>query len=154
MGNGKKTYKEVITTGDYENQGIINGSTQELQYQWVDSTAGYVYMKCGEVQSSNNHGTDIRGYLMLYSGSIVSKSICYDQTIAGSHSLIVWVNNSAVWSTALTDNVATGVTEEFTQARGADTFSAGDIIYIAHSDDAGSGNTVDQMFAKVEIIID
>lgn len=83
---------------------------------------------------------------MLRAGSITGISIEYDQgaiPALGGVTLIVYVNSTAVWSNALTNSIASGKRNVFTQSRGTDSFSAGEVILVGVSSYLAQANIND-----------
>ena len=68
------------------------------------------------------------GFIAIKNGSITG----------GSTALEVRVNGTVVWSNGISQTVGTDIKVNFTQARGTDTFLAGDSIEISMTQTGGS----------------
>jgi len=73
-----------------------------------------------------------KGLTMIRAGSIVGISINYDVTATSGNTLDleVYIDAAKVWSNVLDKVAGTDKTAQFTQARGTDTFAAGDVIRV------------------------
>ena len=116
---------DLIVTGE------LKGSRQSATFSLLDSgvmfSGVYYYFKLGDVLTNST-----KGLVMVRAGSIVGVSIDYDITATGASNptLSIMKNGSGVWTVTLNKTIANGVRTQTTQARGTDTFAAGDRISI------------------------
>jgi len=121
---------------DVEVRGEAKGTKEMIwfNYNGTDEAADlFINLKLGETATIHNA---TKGAVMTRAGSITGVSINYDITQAGTGSgfLYVYKNNGSVWICALTDiTVGNNKKEQWTQARGTDTFVAGDDLKPAFS---------------------
>jgi len=102
--------------------------------------------------------TDTKGLTAIHDGSIVGISINWNNGMpSGKFSNInmrVKVNGSNVWENDISASMGTDKEAYFTQARGTDTFSAGDTISVCFEGD-GSGNiTMSKVIVSLEYYYD
>jgi hypothetical protein len=106
-----------------------------------------VLFQCGRYTTMNAVGTNYfmrmpdfvmmsltKGFVPSRPGSITGVGIIYDivsQTGSPTLDLRVYVNGSIVWTNSLNNAVANDKKNNFTQARGTDTFLAGDVISVS-----------------------
>ena len=104
--------------------------------------------------------TDDKGICMIRDGSIVGMSINFDITGAtgkiANLLLRVKKNGTAVWEEAMSNTIqSTDKTDYKTQARGTDTFSAGDTISVCVEADGASGTlTIAKVLVQLEYYYD
>ena len=104
--------------------------------------------------------TDLKGITMIRDGSIVGMSINFDLTGATGKisNLILRVkkNGTAVWEENVSNTITSNNKTDFkTQARGTDTFSAGDTISVCLESDGVSGSlTLSKVIVKLEYYYD
>lgn len=104
--------------------------------------------------------TDLKGITMIRDGSIVGMSINFDLTGATGKisNLILRVkkNGTAVWEENVSNTITSNNKTDFkTQARGTDTFSAGDTISVCLEADGVSGSlTLSKVIVKLEYYYD
>ena len=100
----------------------------------------------------------VKGLTMIRDGSVVGISANYDITVTGGTSFTIDVlkNGSEVWSNEISRTVANNKEEQFTQARGTDTFSAGDTISVGISWGTSSEDqlTINDTIAIIEFYND
>ncbi len=94
------------------------------------------YIFAGDIQM-----TSAKGLTMIRSGSITGVSINWDVTYRASGfeiaTLLIVKNGATIWSSQIDRTIAQNKKELFAQARGTDTFAAGDTISVAIRIQAG-----------------
>ena len=149
----------LTVNGDTTTTGELKGSKQILQFTREDavvvSALSAYFTDYGKQRTSAT-----KGYTAIRAGSITGVSINYDITaeVGDSSSAIqVYVNGSSVWQNTLTlsGTIANDKEEHFTQARGTDTFSAGDTITVVLYGLGGATSaTFDNVIIGLEIYSD
>ncbi len=138
--------------------GELKGSKHTWMFGHNDSftVSGTQFMKATDgVQM-----TTTKAFTAIRAGSIVGISMNYDVsavTLFPALTLRVLVNGSVVWSNSISSSVATDKEVNFTQARGTDTFSAGDTIAIEVSITGGVNGdnvSVDEIIGMLEVYYD
>lgn len=141
------------TTGDATISGELLGSRTSFVLSNLNAALDYtaIYMKAGEVMMSAT-----KGLLMPRAGSIVGISLQYDVTVdnAASCNLVVYNDGVSVWSNAISHTVANDKEAYFTQARGTDTFTAGQVLMVRISQGAGAKSTFLNMICTLEVQFD
>lgn len=146
LGTPEKPWRDLNLSGE------LKGSRTSFVLSRLSPPGGaYIYVYAGEVLTSLD-----KGLIMLRPGSIVGVSIQYDVT--GSEdpvSLQVLKNGVSVWSNLISNAVGTEKAEYFTQARGIDTFAAGDDLQVRTAEAApGPYTAFDDMIVSLEVVYD
>jgi len=145
-------------SGDFLLSGAAQGIPQSLGFTRLASTGisgATHWMQIGTIVTSV-----AKGFRAIRNGSIVGMSVQYDVTVENNSPalyLVAVCGGVEVWvSDALTTTVGTERGGQFTQARGTDTFSAGDVFTLALKETAGGGNsiTVDDVVCIIEFYYD
>lgn len=148
---------EITISNDLDVTGEIKGCRQNVMLLHIASTGTIgdgdeVYLELGGLSVED------RGVPMLRAGSITGISIAYDNTAASGEIddlfLRVLKDGTSVFSNSLVGAFSenTGLSEYFTQARGLDTFAAGDLIGVSlNGSDAASDNTT---LANIVVLIE
>ena len=102
--------------------------------------------------------TDTKGITAIHDGSIVGISINYNMGMPSGLlqgvNMKVKVNGSAVWTNAINMSMGTDKEAYFTQARGADTFSAGDTISVCFEGDGAGSVAMSKIIICLEYYYD
>ncbi len=143
-------------TGDILLTGELKGAREGKQFSFNDSFAvsgTTQYLKYGEVLTSST-----KGWLADRAGSILGLSILYDitATAAGGDLVIEVRKNGTTVFTASLDDATTGDNKETraTQARGTDTFVAGDLITMSIIEGQADSVTMNEIIASVDLQLD
>lgn len=144
----------VLTTlSDMVVGGELKGSRTSFVLGRLGSTSAiYIFLKAGDMPLSA-----VKGIIMPRAGSIVGMSLQYDVTAMGAKTfdLCVYKNGAAVWSIALSVIVGTEKVAYSTQARGIDTFAAGDDIALGIvQGGVGGATVVDDLTGILEVVYD
>lgn len=151
------TGKTLFSSGDVEITNELKGSKHSVI---LSNDAGAtlsgtrVDMKAGEVSM-----TATKGLTMIRDGSIVGISVNYDVTAKTDSPMLktyVAINDVNKWGEDLDETIANDKEAYFTQARGTDTFSAGDTIDVALMEQLGAPHdiTVDDIIIMLEFYYD
>jgi len=128
------------------------GTRLLLGYGEGGNTSGDAYLEFGGDADTGSTG----GPTMIRAGSITGFSISFECTVLGSSGTLdveVRKNGSVVWSSELYINATTIYLDYNTQARGTDSFSAGDQIAMSINFKTFAG-TLDDISGLVEIVYD
>ncbi len=150
----------IQANGNITVDGTIGGFRQYIGPFLDDTTlaeATPVYVKVG----SGVAGAAANGIALPRAGDITGISVKLDITAAGNSdgniSFEVYKNGGAtglICTEPTSGGVATGLTATATQAKGTDTFAAGDKLQVvAYEDDSGTA-TIDDVIAMIEIHTD
>ena len=144
--------------GDMILAGLIGGSPRVLQFS-KDPFDGSIsasteYIKFGEVITSST-----KGAVVLRAGSIIGYSLIYDVDsgtgIDDTVSLDIRKNGGVVWEVFLQVITAGNDKESYgTQARGTDTFAAGDNLAISFREQGGESCILGSALFILEIVYD
>ncbi len=145
--------KNIADINDLTIDGELKGSRAIFQFSLdaVTVVIGNAHLKFGEVLTTS--GKDFKGAVMARPGSILGYGLSYDVTVnADSSALIttVGVEGSAIVE-SISGSVANNKTDFFTQARGTDLFSAGDVLVALIS---GVTVTIAKVILYVEVQFD
>lgn len=147
----------VIVNGDLKTTGELQGSKQLLiasRSASFSAEADIVYLKAGEVLMTD----DPTGFIMMKSGSITGLSIMYEiglTEVGNNSSLHVERNGTSVFEINLGNSSDSEQTNWATQARGIDTFTAGQILGIYIEEEIGNGETnYSNVIVTLEIVYD
>lgn len=156
VGIGTAAPEETLhVSGNARVSGELQGCRMLLQFSRELSTtlndAGRT-LKVGEVQC--NGSTPI-GCVMPRPGSITGWSLYYEieGTPTGDLRVEIYKNTASVWNTNLTST--NGDHYEYdTQARGTDTFAAGDVINMVVREYDGGDVFIDALVGTIEVVFD
>ena len=111
-----------------------------------------IFLKSGEIMTTSNAKTPVQ----IRAGSITGYSINYDLTVddTGNLFLDIHVGASTVWSIDLAEGIASNKTAQGTQARGTDTFIAGDKITVSYRESGVDNINIDDIIVQLEVYYD
>lgn len=146
-----------VVTSDSTVLGEVLGSKVLMQcgyYATMSSVGTNYFMKMPDfVQMSLT-----KGFVPSRPGSITGIGIIYDvvvSTNAPTITLRVYKNGSIVWQNTLSNAVANDKKNNFTQARGTDTFIAGDVISVSIiAEGKSAAISMNDVGVNVEMIYD
>lgn len=139
------TTSGTTNEGDTLFEGEVLGTKPTMLYSFNASTAVAVYGHSGNTINSANIGA-----VMLHAGSVTAIRTVYDQTVSGTAQFSAQINGVTVFTDA--GSTGTGSFDiRAVQARGVDTFSAGDRIS-AFIDPNGA--TINEITVDLEVFID
>jgi hypothetical protein len=143
---------EMAVEGDISVSGELLGARELLTcgYNPAASTGDYLRMANGVPMSST------KGFVFNRAGSIVGFSVDFDiatETTPGTIDFNIKVNDVTVITVTSTTSGTGDYTEDFTQARNTDTFSASDRLQVEFVFNTFVG-TIDNISAMIEIAID
>lgn len=149
----------IVSSGNITLSGELKGSRQSILFSnlagGVISDGDNFFLTVGEIDSEN------QGVPMIRPGSIVGVSIAYnvsaDSGTLDDLSIHVQKNEGNVFSlSGLSVTVGNNKTNQSTQARGTDTFVAGDriAVQIVGTDAGVDSATVNSVIAVVETVYD
>ena len=153
---------DITVNDNSTHQDQIRGARQvytmsDLWGMGVTDSSFYGFSNCGYAFHTYSAGqTKQRAIVATVAGSVTGISCRYDMTAATGTGckVIVCVNENIVYSLSLGSTVASNQTGVATQARGIDTFSAGDTIGIYLQGETGSTATCDDLYLLIETYVD
>ena len=130
--------QKLDVAGNVKLSGELLGSKHVYTFT-MNGMMAVPYAEQGYLMASGVFMSATRGVVMPRAGSITAYSICFDAVADGPTPIIeIRRNSTPVWSFVPDDIVGTGKSAYAVQARGTDTFAAGDklIIGTATNEDA------------------
>ena len=120
------TVDNLLINNDMTTLGEVKGTKHSLIFSKEGSLAG-AELKAGEVDTDSAHGV-----IMTRSGSITGFSMSYDAIVLyKGTSMKVYIFPDLVWTIFISSQVADNKSFTRKQARGTDTFAAGDYIFVS-----------------------
>lgn len=142
--------------GDVTIAGELKGARELIQFSksgTINLSGSVSYFDFGNVETSAS-----KGWVAPRSGSIVGLSLMYDCTdfeLLANIEIQVRKNGSIVFASTIPNTVDDDLKDYATQARGVDTFAAGDIITMTMAESSGTAEaTFDDLIGSVEIVMD
>ena len=144
--SSKHTF-DNLEVKDMTTEKEIKGTKHSLIFSKNGSITGIGSFDSGEVSSDSGHGI-----VMTRPGSITGLSMSYDSTARyKGASVKIYVFPNLAWSLSVATSVADNKSITRKQARGTDTFSAGDYIFVNYSLSTG---ILDNVIITVEVVYD
>ena len=142
---------DISNINDLTIDGELKGSRAIFQFSLDAATAVPTNLKFGEVRTVAVK--NLKGAVMARPGSILGYGLSYDVTVNADSSalLLVVAMPTSTIGESISGTVANEKVDFFTQARGIDTFSAGDVMSAVIS---GTTATVANVTLCVEVQFD